>query len=184
MTARKLKAAPADEIERELGQLEAGERYLASGFTLDEAAANAREFAARAVQSSSRPRWGRVGEAGAVGRARHRRTTPEVNDISLEPDPEHLVTRAEHCAFERAGSTWSIVDGGDHECRTRSFLMTRLPGRPCPAWVAPHHREAAGRGHSPVSIPLCGHNGSSRRGSRLERASAAQPGASPMQKVS
>jgi len=37
---------------------------------------------------------------------------PELNDIALEPDPEHLVTRAEHCAFERAGSTWSIVDGG------------------------------------------------------------------------
>ena len=37
---------------------------------------------------------------------------PEVNDIALEPDPEHLVTRAEHCAFERAGGTWSIVDGG------------------------------------------------------------------------
>src|SRR5262245_62665595 len=36
----------------------------------------------------------------------------ELNDIALEPDPEHLVTRAEHCAFERAGSTWSIVDGG------------------------------------------------------------------------
>jgi DNA-binding winged helix-turn-helix (wHTH) protein len=37
---------------------------------------------------------------------------PEVNDIALEPDPEHLVTRAEHCAFERAGGSWSIVDGG------------------------------------------------------------------------
>jgi DNA-binding response OmpR family regulator len=37
---------------------------------------------------------------------------PELNDIALEPDPEHVVTRAEHCAFERAGSTWSIVDGG------------------------------------------------------------------------
>jgi hypothetical protein len=37
---------------------------------------------------------------------------PDLNDIGLEPDPEHLVTRAEHCAFERAGSTWSIVDGG------------------------------------------------------------------------
>ena len=36
----------------------------------------------------------------------------ELNDIALEPDPEHLVTRAEHCAFERAGSAWSIVDGG------------------------------------------------------------------------
>ena len=37
---------------------------------------------------------------------------PGVNDIALEPDPEHLVTRAEHCAFERTGSTWWIVDGG------------------------------------------------------------------------
>ena len=37
---------------------------------------------------------------------------PDLNDIALEPDPEHLVTRAEHCAFERSGSTWSIVDGG------------------------------------------------------------------------
>jgi Transcriptional regulatory protein, C terminal/FHA domain len=46
------------------------------------------------------------GERVTVGRM------PEVNDIALEPDPEHLVTRAEHCAFERAGGTWSIVDGG------------------------------------------------------------------------
>jgi hypothetical protein len=46
------------------------------------------------------------GERVTVGRL------PEVNDIALEPDPEHLVTRAEHCAFERAGSTWWIVDGG------------------------------------------------------------------------
>ncbi len=37
---------------------------------------------------------------------------PDLNDIALEPDPEHLVTRAEHCAFERSGSAWSIVDGG------------------------------------------------------------------------
>src|SRR5512133_2622000 len=37
---------------------------------------------------------------------------PAVNDIALEPDPEHLVTRAEHCAFERIGDAWSIVDGG------------------------------------------------------------------------
>jgi hypothetical protein len=47
-----------------------------------------------------------LGERVTVGRL------PEVNDIALEPDPEHLVTRAEHCAFERAGGTWSIVDGG------------------------------------------------------------------------
>jgi hypothetical protein len=47
-----------------------------------------------------------AGDRVVVGRL------PELNDIALEPDPEHLVTRAEHCAFERAGSTWSIVDGG------------------------------------------------------------------------
>ncbi len=47
-----------------------------------------------------------AGERVTVGRL------PDLNDIALEPDPEHLVTRAEHCAFERAGSTWSIVDGG------------------------------------------------------------------------
>src|SRR3954471_8200080 len=46
------------------------------------------------------------GERVTVGRL------PEVNDISLEPDPEHLVTRAEHCAFERTGDAWTIVDGG------------------------------------------------------------------------
>jgi hypothetical protein len=47
-----------------------------------------------------------VGERVTVGRL------PGVNDIALEPDPEHLVTRAEHCAFERVGDAWSIVDGG------------------------------------------------------------------------
>src|SRR6185436_4700227 len=46
------------------------------------------------------------GERVTVGRL------AEVNDISLEPDPEHLVTRAEHCMFERTGDAWSIVDGG------------------------------------------------------------------------
>jgi DNA-binding winged helix-turn-helix (wHTH) protein len=49
---------------------------------------------------------GLSGERVTVGRL------PELNDIALEPDPEHLVTRAEHCAFERSGSAWSIVDGG------------------------------------------------------------------------
>src|SRR5215475_5160264 len=47
-----------------------------------------------------------AGDRVTVGRL------PEVNDIPLGPDPEHLVTRAEHCAFERSGSSWSIVDGG------------------------------------------------------------------------
>ncbi len=47
-----------------------------------------------------------AGDRVTVGRL------PELNDIALEPDPEHLVTRGEHCAFERSGSTWTIVDGG------------------------------------------------------------------------
>ena len=47
-----------------------------------------------------------AGDRVTVGRL------PALNDIALEPDPEHLVTRAEHCAFERSGSTWSVVDGG------------------------------------------------------------------------
>jgi hypothetical protein len=35
-----------------------------------------------------------------------------VNDIALEPDPGKLVTRAGHCAFEREGAAWFVVDGG------------------------------------------------------------------------
>src|SRR5215471_3337047 len=37
---------------------------------------------------------------------------PDVNDIALQPDPGKLVTRAGHCAFERDGSAWVVVDGG------------------------------------------------------------------------
>ena len=47
-----------------------------------------------------------TGERMTIGRL------PDLNDIALEPDPEHLVTRAQHCALERSGSTWSVVDGG------------------------------------------------------------------------
>jgi len=35
-----------------------------------------------------------------------------LNDIALEPDPQQLVTRQEHCALERAGSRWFVVDKG------------------------------------------------------------------------
>jgi DNA-binding winged helix-turn-helix (wHTH) protein len=37
---------------------------------------------------------------------------PDVNDIALEPDAQLLVTRANHCALEREGQGWFIVDGG------------------------------------------------------------------------
>src|SRR5438105_443697 len=36
----------------------------------------------------------------------------ELNDIALEPDPELLVTRAEHFALEPEGALWAVVDGG------------------------------------------------------------------------
>jgi len=47
-----------------------------------------------------------VGERVTVGRL------PDVNDVVLAPDPERLVTRAGHCAFERDGARWLVVDGG------------------------------------------------------------------------
>jgi len=34
------------------------------------------------------------------------------NDIVLEPDPELLVSRTGHCAFEHDGTSWFVVDGG------------------------------------------------------------------------
>lgn len=37
---------------------------------------------------------------------------PDVNDIALQPDPEKLVSRAGHCAIERDGRAWFVVDGG------------------------------------------------------------------------
>src|SRR6266545_976810 len=37
---------------------------------------------------------------------------PEANDISLQPDPELLVTRSGHCVLEREGARWFVVDGG------------------------------------------------------------------------
>jgi Transcriptional regulatory protein, C terminal/FHA domain len=47
-----------------------------------------------------------VGDRATVGRL------PDANDITLEPDPERLVTRVAHCTFEREGKRWFIVDGG------------------------------------------------------------------------
>jgi DNA-binding winged helix-turn-helix (wHTH) protein len=46
------------------------------------------------------------GDRATVGRL------PEVNDIALQPDPQLLVTRAGHCALEREGVRWFLVDGG------------------------------------------------------------------------
>jgi DNA-binding winged helix-turn-helix (wHTH) protein len=52
---------------------------------------------------------------GSVGLSGNRVTVgrlSDLNDIALEPDPQLLVTRANHCALERAGQGWFIVDGG------------------------------------------------------------------------
>jgi hypothetical protein len=45
-------------------------------------------------------------ERATVGRL------PDANDIALGPDPERLVTRVAHFAFEREGNRWFVVDGG------------------------------------------------------------------------
>ena len=37
---------------------------------------------------------------------------PDVNDISLEPDPDRLVTRQEHFSFQQVGTDWLVVDAG------------------------------------------------------------------------
>jgi DNA-binding winged helix-turn-helix (wHTH) protein len=46
------------------------------------------------------------GERLTFGRAR------EANDVVLAPDPQQLVGRTAHCAFELEGGRWFVVDGG------------------------------------------------------------------------
>ena len=36
----------------------------------------------------------------------------EFNDIALEPDPQQLITRMMHCAVEREGGNWWVIDNG------------------------------------------------------------------------
>ena len=36
----------------------------------------------------------------------------EFNDIALEPDPQQLITRMIHCAVEREGGNWWVIDNG------------------------------------------------------------------------
>lgn len=43
----------------------------------------------------------------------------EFNDVALNPDPQHLVTRKAHCAIERDADGWWIVDNGSVN---RTFL--------------------------------------------------------------
>jgi hypothetical protein len=45
----------------------------------------------------------------------------EHNEVALEPDPQQLVTRVAHCAVERVGGTWWVVDNGSVN---KTFLQT------------------------------------------------------------
>lgn len=56
---------------------------------------------------------------------------PDANDIALQPDPEQLVTRKEHLAFERSGAGWSVVDADsvNGTFLKRDGELTRVNGR-------------------------------------------------------
>ena len=56
---------------------------------------------------------------------------PDANDIALQPDPEQLVTRSNHCAIERDGARWLVVDGGsvNGTFLKRDGELTRVDGR-------------------------------------------------------
>jgi len=45
----------------------------------------------------------------------------DFNDISLEPDPQQLVTRKAHCAIERDAEGWWVVDNGSVN---RTFMQS------------------------------------------------------------
>jgi hypothetical protein len=55
-------------------------------------------------QGAERARIELSGEQLSVGRL------PEVNDVALEPDPDQLVTRKQHCILLREGSRWYVAD--------------------------------------------------------------------------
>lgn len=55
------------------------------------------------------------GERVTIGRL------SQYNDVALEPDPQQLVTRVVHCAVERVGGNWWVVDNGSVN---KTFLKT------------------------------------------------------------
>jgi len=54
-----------------------------------------------------------------------------VNDIALEPDPQQLVSRQEHCSLQRDGSRWFVVDTGSTNGTyiRRGHELERVSGR-------------------------------------------------------
>jgi Transcriptional regulatory protein, C terminal/FHA domain len=65
------------------------------------------------------------GNRATVGRL------PELNDIGLQPDPQRIVSRAGHCAFEREGRVWFVADGGsvNGTFLRRGSHLQRVDGR-------------------------------------------------------
>ncbi len=55
----------------------------------------------------------------------------ELNDVALEPDPELFVSRTTHCALERVGARWYVVDGGsvNGTFLRRGDTLRRVEGR-------------------------------------------------------
>ena len=53
------------------------------------------------------------------------------NDVALAPDPDRLVSRVGHCAFEHAGESWFVVDGGsvNGTFLRRAGTLERVAGR-------------------------------------------------------
>ncbi len=53
------------------------------------------------------------------------------NDVALEPDPQHLITRKVHCSLERDASGWWVVDNGslNRTFRRRESEIEVVQGR-------------------------------------------------------
>lgn len=53
------------------------------------------------------------------------------NDVALEPDPQHLITRKIHCSLERDASGWWVVDNGslNRTFRRRESEIEVVQGR-------------------------------------------------------
>ena len=53
------------------------------------------------------------------------------NDVALEPDPQHLITRKAHCMLERDAAGWWVIDNGslNRTFRRRGSEIEMVQGR-------------------------------------------------------
>ncbi len=53
------------------------------------------------------------------------------NDVALEPDPQHLITRKVHCSLERDADGWWVIDNGslNRTFRRRGSEIEMVQGR-------------------------------------------------------